>query len=496
MARKPRTRKDVDKADVGREIEARRELYSAPSTVPAPAPQPERQVEQLRKPPASMEAEQAVLGAMLIDNTTFWTVRSKLAEEDFYLYAHRAIYRAIETMAEKDEAFDWATLTSWFESRGEMGGENIGGYLIELHSSTPTSKNAEVYAGIVAECAHRRRLIGAGTELVSSAFEPQAADADEIASTAVAAIESASRDTKTAGKSMRAILSNVMEKVHHRFQHNAEIIGIETPWPRLTEMLGGLQPGRLYVIGGRAKMGKSIMLGNIATYAALSGHAVGRWDLEMGEEEVGLRALSETSEVEYKRIERARLLEDNHWGMMTEAVRKLRDAKITVYDEPGVMAEKIVAQATMLHARGECSLAVIDYLQIVKSVPKERRDLEIGHISGALKNMAKRLEIPVVVGSQINRGNESGHQVRPPRPSDARESGNIEQDVDAMVLIHRPGYYDKKSRGTRVEVALNRSGETGVFRLEEDLARSRFLHSNLEWIDGGGGGGDVDSFAR
>lgn len=491
--------KSVTAAAVKSEIVGRRALHQDPEPqaeppLPSdPALQPRkvvhevRRLEQLRKTPYSLEAEQAVLGAIMLEPDTFWPIASKLKEEDFYRRDHQLIYRAIGEMAEKQRPYDSVTLGSWFEENG-MAESVDSGYLVDLSINTPSAANAEAYADIVIDKAQLRRLIEAGTHLVNAGFEPEGRGVDEIASKAVADIEASNRQTKVAGMKARAVLSEVMTEIQRRYEHNVEIVGLSTPWPDLTEMLGGLQPGRVYVVGGRAKMGKSIMLGNIATHAALAGHAVGVWHLEMPRQEAGLRMLSEVSEVEHKRIERARLLEDDHWSMLSEGARRIAAMRMTMYDEPGVTVEKISAQATMLKARGELELAVVDYLQIVKSVGGERRDLDIGHVSLGLKNLAKRLDVPVVVGAQINRGSEQGGKTvpNPPKVSNLRESGSIEQDVDAAILIHRPGYYTKDNgdTGTRVEVAINRSGETGIIRLEADLIRSRFRHSNQPWFDG------------
>jgi replicative DNA helicase len=168
---------------------------------------------------------------------------------------------------------------------------------------------------------------------------------------------------------------------------------------------------------------------------------------------------------------------------------------MTTFFDPVVTVERIGAQAAMLKAKKKLDMIAVDYLQIVSSKGGERRDLDIGHVTIGLKNMAKRLNVPVVAGAQINRATEkSGVNVRPPRASDLRESGNIEQDADVVIAIHRPGYYDKRTRGTRGEVLLNRDGETGIIRLEEDFARSRFLPSQWAWEDGGDSSGSQGGF--
>lgn len=463
-------------------------LYSDPGLAPRKAlPRADSMV---RQPPASVECEQAVIGMLLLDPTKFWMVRTRVRAEDFYWAAHRHTFRIIGELATNSEAVSdiFAVIAHLDTHAGKESEEVDRDYLWTLINTHASAVNIEYYATQVADRAQLRGMIEIGHDLQNAAFFPDGKGAGEIGAEAMGRIERVTSGGRVAGRKMRAVLSDVITQVQQRYESGIEIIGIETPYPEMTEYLGGFQNGRLYYFGARAKMGKSIMLGDVALHAAVRcGKKVGRWDLEMGEMEVGYRSLASLSGVEARRIERAKLLEDDHWAALYAATATLRDAPITIFDEPGVSVEKIVAQATMLHARGELEIAVIDYLQIIGVAGSfERRDLAIGHITGSLKNMAKRLGIPVVVAGQINRGNEQGATVRPPRASDARESGNIEQDVDAMVLIHRPGYYDKTSYGARIEVALNRSGDTGVFRLEDDFAHSRFQPSDLQWVEDSG----------
>ena len=438
----------------------------------------------LRIPPHDIGAEQAVLGALMLAPETFFPIQLKLKDHDFYRRDHQLIYRSISELAGKDKPFDAVTMGTWFEDQGMAEQVAGGAYLVELASTTPSAANIEAYADIVLEKSKLRRLIEAGIHVTNEGFHPGNKTSDEIMADAVARIESTDPRADAAGSPMRQLLKENFDVMQQRLDwEDDRLVGMRFGYPELEELLGGLQGGCSYAFGGRAKMGKSIILSNITDNLVLSGKAGAVWSIEMSARKWASRSLSNVSGVEEKLLERPRMMQEQHWPMLTNGMQRLKDCVMTVYDDSITTIEKITAQAVMLKTRGKLDFAVIDYLQLVQGPGLERRDLDVGHVSWGMKQLAKRLDIPVLWAFQINRGNEKGTTVRPPRPSDARESGNIEQDVDAMIIIHRPGYYDQKTKGTRCEVALNRNGETGIIRLEEQLQFCRFAPSKLKWSD-------------
>lgn len=438
----------------------------------------------LRIPPHDVGAEQAVLGAIMLAPETFWPVQLKLKAHDFYRRDHQLIYESIGELASKDKPFDAVTMGTWFEDHDLAEQVAGGAYLVELATTTPSAANAMAYAEIVLEKSKLRRLIEAGIHVTNEGFYPDGKTSDEIMADAIARIESSDPRADAAGLPMRQLLKENFDVMQQRLEWEEDrLVGMRFGYPELEELLGGLQGGCSYAFGGRAKMGKSIILSNIADNLALQGKSVAVWSIEMSARKWASRSLSNVSGVEEKLLERPRMMQEHHWPMLTDGMQRLKDCVLTVYDDSITTIEKIGAQATMLKARGKLDAGMIDYLQLVQGPGLERRDLDVGHVSWGIKQLAKKLDVPFCWAFQINRGNEKGHAVRPPRPSDARESGNIEQDVDAMVIIHRPGYYDQKTKGTRCEVALNRNGETGIVRLEEQLQFCRFASSRLRWSD-------------
>ena len=484
----------VTKESVAREIGQRQELYRdepAPEMDPLLAPrQPLRAarteiVESLRVPPHSVEAEQAVLGAVMLAPESWWQVSVMLKDTDFYRRDHQLIWRTLQTMmapATGDPSIDPVTVGEQMESLGYT--EQVHpAYLVELASTTPSAANCEAYAKIVADKAVLRRLIEAGTHLVNDGFHPDGKDSDEIMSRAIARIEETNPRVEADGIPSRQVMKSVFETIQARADWDPEQLpGLRFGFPMLEECIGGLEPERTYGFGGRTKMGKTIILENVATNVALDGHGVAIFSLEMSAQQWGNRMLAHVSGIEFEKLRRPGLLQDEDWEKMTHAMALLAKAPIKIFDQPSTV-EQITARCVMMKKRMDLKMVAVDYLQLIKAPGMERRDLDIGHNSWGLKELSKRVGVPVIFGFQINRGNEQGSAVRPPRPSDARESGNIEQDLDAMILLHRPGYYDKTSKGCRAEVALQRDGNTGVFELAEQLDKSRFLPTDRMWAD-------------
>lgn len=454
----------------------------------------------LRVPPQSVEAEQSVLGGIMLVNEKLYDVADLVKESDFYRRDHRLIFRAMQALAEKNQPLDAVTLGEWFENQGLS--EQIGGtgYLIELASSTPSAANVRAYAQIVRDKAMFRQVIEQGTKIINMGYSPEGMEIAEVVGASASMIgeiiqqeQAGSADGKEAAKAM-------WDDIMLRYNSTSDISGIATGFAGLDELLGGLLDGRVYGFGGRAKMGKSVVALNVAEHACIRlGKHTGIWTMEMGRVEMMQRMACSLGRIKSGALKHPKLMDDMEWAALQQAMVQLKDAPLTIFDRTGVTIEVIEAQARVLKAKGNLDLMLIDYLGLMELPNLDRHDLKIAHVTRAVKNMAGRLGVPVILVFQLNRGNEQG-TVRIPRPSDARDSGSIEQDLDAMMLLHRPSYYDKNAeKGLRLEVALQRNGPTGVVRLEDNLGYFRFDNSNREWVDqdkrrGGKGRGDDDGF--
>jgi replicative DNA helicase len=272
-----------------------------------------------------------------------------------------------------------------------------------------------------------------------------------------------------------------------RHQAGDEMTGIPTGIPLVDEWTGGLQPGRVYGVGARAKMGKTVLAMGICAYAALEKKIpTAVWSLEMTKEELMQRMACAASGVPAMALQRPRLLDsiDEGWSMLTSAIGRLNQAPLYVSDRTDVTIEQIESQARQMKASGQMELLCIDYLGLLRMPKMDRHDLSVAHVTRRVKIIAKELRIPVLLVFQLNRGSENGMQVRPPRPSDARDSGAIEQDLDAMFLLHRPSYYDKAApKGLRLDLALQRNGQTGLIEMRDELHCCRFVGGDREWTD-------------
>jgi replicative DNA helicase len=440
----------------------------------------------LRVPPQSAEAEQAVLGGLMLSPTALPVVQGIINEGDFYRRDHRLIYRAILELEEKARPFDAVTMGEWFEAQGMAELVAGGAYLIDLASNTPSAANIAAYAEIVRDKAVLRQLVDIGTEVTNNAFDPQGRDTDELIAEATAKIESVVRTAGSVGASARDVLKVVNLEMQEAFYADENHRpGLSTGNEELDKKIGYLRPARVYGVGGRPKMGKSTLAGDIAVANALAGVPVDVFTYEMPAKEMMQIFMAKVGSIDYHLLQHPKLMQDDDWGKVKNAFARLRDTKLTIHDDASTTIERIWAVCQVKKAKGELGLVVIDQLNIMPTPDLGRRDLELGHITRMTKRMAVRLGVPVILVFQLNRGNEAGGKVRPPRAGDARDSGAIEQDLDAMILLHRPSYYDKSApKGCRLEVALQRNGESGVvIRLEDELQYSRFAKGRSEWVD-------------
>lgn len=446
---------------------------------------------QLRMPPHSVDAEQSVLGALLLSGSQqvgarAWAeVADVITDESFYRRDHQLIWRAIKHLADKSQPFDAVTVGEFLERHGH--GEEVAGgsYLVELASTTPSAANIRAYAGIVAEKWQLRRLIEVGTSLVNDGFDPDGKDAVEIIGRAQTRVGSLLDSEPCDLEPMVPVLGRVFDALQARYDRGGAdggITGMSIGFDELDVMLNGLKGGQLVILAARPKQGKTTLAQNIAEYVSLVGKkAVAVFSFEMKPEELGDRMLSSIGDIDGDRIRRGDL-DEVDWSRVTDAVRKLRGADIRISRPRAARVEHVCAQVRREHARNPLGLVLIDYLQLMQT-SGDNRAQGYGDITRALKLLAGELDIPIILLSQLNRDLEKRPDKRP-MPSDLRDSGSIEQDADVVLFIYRDEVYNRNSRdkGTaEIIVALQRNGPSGMVRLKYRPDRFRFENLPDGW---------------
>ncbi|HET9033526.1 MAG TPA: replicative DNA helicase [Dokdonella sp.] len=452
---------------------------------------PAPNIETLRVPPHSIEAEQAVLGGLMLAPDSWEKVADRIGEDDFYRRDHRIIFRAIATLSEKDQPCDAVTLGEWFEAQGMS--DQVGGiaYVIELANSTPSAANIVAYADIVREKSVLRQLIDTGTEIAGDAYQPEGRGSQELLETAEQKVfkiaEAGSRGRK-GFVSMRSAVKDAFQILHHRYENRGSITGLPTGYNDLDEMTTGLQPSDLIIIAARPSMGKTALALNMAENAAMrTKKAVAVFSMEMSSSQLAFRLISSMGRINQQHLRTGELAEEE-WPRVTSAITMLSEAKIFIDDTPALSPGELRARARRLKREHDLGLIVIDYLQLMQ-VPgsKENRATEISEISRGLKALAKELNVPVIALSQLNRSLEQRTDKKP-MMSDLRESGAIEQDADVIMFIYRDEYYnpDSPEKGVaEIIIGKQRNGPTGSVKLAflgqftrfENLAADRYTEN-------------------
>lgn len=444
---------------------------------------PQHTVDSLRVPPQSTEAEQAVIGGLLLAPHTFDQIADLLSEVDFYRRDHRLIYRGIVELAEKKKPFDAVTLGEWFEANALS--EQIGGsgYLIELASSTPSAANIRAYAEIVRGKAQLRNLIELGTEMVNSGFQPEGRDALEITSEFTTRLGSLTATEPCELESLAPVLDRTWANLITRSEREGTLDGLSTGFDELDRVLNGLKGGQFILIAGRPKMGKSTLANNIAEHVALKlKKRVAEFNLEMQQEEVAGRMICSQSSVLHQRF-RTGQLDQIDWERTSDALKRLKASPLHISKPHNSRIVSICAQARRLHAKKPLSLLILDYIQLVETDPRDNRAQGLGEVSRALKMLAIDLNITVIALSQLSRKVEERPNKRP-IPADLRDSGALEQDCDALIFLYRDEVYHKHSpdEGTcEVDVALQRSGPAEMVRVKSRLEVCRFENLAVDW---------------
>ncbi|MBK8523746.1 MAG: replicative DNA helicase [Betaproteobacteria bacterium] len=428
----------------------------------------------LRIPPHSIEAEQSVLGGLLLDNQAYDKISDLVSESDFYRDEHRRIFRSIQRMLERGKPVDVVTVAEALDGAGET--EHTGGlaYLGELAQNTPSAANIRRYGEIVRERAILRQLVTAGDEIASSALNPLGREPktllDEAEAKVFAIAESGMRH-QTGFQHINPLLTQVVERIQelHDRDNPSDITGIPTGYNDLDTMTSGLQPGDLVIIAGRPSMGKTSLALNIAEHVAIEyGAPVAVFSMEMGGAQLAMRMLASVGRLNQQNVRTGRL-NDDEWSRLSFALGKIHEKAIYIDETPALNPIDLRARARRLHRQcGKLGLIVIDYLQLMSgSSSGENRATEISEISRSLKGLAKELECPVIALSQLNRSLEQRPNKRPVM-SDLRESGAIEQDADVIMFIYRDQVYnpDSEDKGTaEIIIGKQRNGPIGTVRL-------------------------------
>ncbi len=433
---------------------------------------PTDQAEALRVPPHSIQAEQAVLGGLMLDNATWDQVADRVGEGDFYRREHRLIFRAVANLAEHNSPFDVVTLAEELERREALG--DVGGlpYLGALANDTPSAANIRAYADIVREHSVMRQLIRVGTEIADSAFRPEGRKVDQLLDEAENNVFQIAEQRQQQGagfEPIKTLLVKAVDRIETLYQSNEPITGVSTGFKDLDEMTSGLQPSDLIVVAGRPSMGKTTFAMNVAENVAIkSGLPVAVFSMEMPGEQLTLRMMSSLGRIDQHRV-RTGKLEDEEWPRLTSAVSILSEASLFIDDGAALTPTEVRARCRrLMRDQGKLGLIVIDYLQLMQAPSAaENRTNEISLISRNLKALAKELEVPVIALSQLNRSLEQRTNKRPIM-SDLRESGAIEQDADLVVFIYRDEVYNEDSpdKGiAEIIIGKQRNGPIGTVRL-------------------------------
>jgi replicative DNA helicase len=425
----------------------------------------------VKVPPHSIDAEQSVLGGLMLDNRAWDQVADRLSADDFYRNEHRLIFRAMSRLLEQSKPIDVLTVSETLRELNEL--EQAGGevFLFELANNTPSAANISAYADIVRERSVLRQLIFAAGDIADNAFNSQGRSIVELLDAAEQRVFAISEQgTRGSGPmNIKEYLTKTMDRIDTLFHAGSAITGVPTGYHDFDDMTSGLQPSDLVIIAGRPSMGKTTFAMNIAEHVAIKSRSpVLIFSMEMPGEAIVMRLLSSLCRIDQLRIRTGKLA-DEDWPRISSTVSMLSDAPLFIDDTPGLSPAEMRARARRLaKEHGQLGMIMVDYLQLMQ-VPgnSENRTAEISEISRSLKGLAKELKVPVVALSQLNRGLEQRADKRPVM-SDLRESGAIEQDADVIAFIYRDEVYNENSpdKGTaEIIIAKQRNGPIGKLRL-------------------------------
>jgi replicative DNA helicase len=425
-------------------------------------------VDALKVPPQSIDAEQSVLGGLLLDNQRWDAIADRIGVDDFYRREHRLIFGAISALCNENSPADVITVSERLDQTGDLEGAGGLAYLGALANNTPSAANVPAYANIVRERSILRQLLATASEISETAYSPGERSAGEVLDFAEKRIFDISEQrTRRRGsyEPIAALLTKTVDRIDQLYRTQGSVTGVPTGFTDLDERTSGLQPADLVIIAGRPSMGKTALAMNIAENAAV-GHKlpVAIFSMEMPGTQLAMRMMASLGRINSHRV-RTGKLDDEDWPRLTSAVTLLSDAPIFIDDAPALTAMELRARARRIKREHGLGLIIVDYLQLMQGAEAgvENRATEISNITRALKGLAKELNVPLIAMSQLNRSLESRTDKRPVM-SDLRESGAIEQDADVILFIYRDEVYneDSPSKGTaEIIIGKQRNGPIG-----------------------------------
>ena len=437
---------------------------------------------EMRSMPQSIEAEQSVIGSMIIDKGAIAKVAEKLTEEDFYRDGHKVIYRAIIEMFKNDMAVDVITLLEYLKSADQL--EKAGGvtYVTELSSSVASTANLSSYMKIVEEKSTLRKLIKSATKIIEDSYNKQGEVEKVLDSAQKKIFDISEKKSSSDFEQLNTVLERGFLEIERLFNNKGDITGIGSGFSDLDAKTSGFQKGDMVLIAARPSMGKTTFALNIAENAALKeGKSVVIFSLEMSKEQLAYKLLCSEASVDLVKL-RTGTLEDNDWESIARATGPLSKAKIYIDDTAGVSVMEMRSKCRRLKMEYGIDLILIDYLQLMSGSSSENRQQEVSEISRSIKALAKEMECPVIALSQLSRAPEQRADHRP-MLSDLRESGSIEQDADVVMFLYRDEYYNKETEDKNTAeciIAKQRNGPVGTVKLAFLGQLSKF--GNLDTI--------------
>lgn len=436
--------------------------------------------------PHSREAEEAVLGAILLNPEAYFDVAAILEAEDFYIHRNRWVWQAIERLQQNRMSVDVLSVGEELERQGQLA--EVGGtaYLTALVTAVPSAMHAETYARIVEETAVRRRMLEAANQIARLAYEEETA-LEEVMGDAEKALFGVSNRRLTRDmEPIRVTLSEYYDRISKLSRSDEEIRGVPTGFIDLDRLLGGLQPSDLLIVAGRPGMGKTGFALSVAKNAALTHKKhVAIFSLEMSNEQLVQRLLAQETGIDSQRLRTGKLLDDE-WPKFTHAIEVLNDTHIFLDDTPGITPLQLMSKSRRLHMEFGLDLIIVDYLQLMSSGTRsENRVQEVSFISRQLKILARELNVPVLAAAQLSRAVEQRADKKPVL-SDLRESGSLEQDADIVMFIYRPEMYDEdpaKQNLAEIIVAKHRNGPIGTVQLIFRKNLAKFENAATRQID-------------
>ena len=421
-----------------------------------------------RIPPQNVEAEQAVLGAMMLEHNAVVAAMEKLRPGDFYREVHRTIFEAMEHLHHDNKEVDVITLPEELRRMKKL--DDVGGleYILSLPNLVATAANIEYHANIVAEKALARNIITTCTELTSEAYDGEKEPEDLLDDAERRILQISESKRRGDFAPVGVVVEETLDKITKLYENKAGITGLPTGFRDLDRLTSGLQPSDLILVAARPSMGKTAFTLNIAQNVGVKQHkTVAFFSLEMSQEQLVQRLLCQIAHIDSQKLRTGQLNSDDEWTKLTDACDKLYQAPIYIDDTPGISVTEMRSKARRLKAEYGLDLIIVDYLQLMQGRSSESRQQEISEISRSLKALARELKVPLIALSQLSRSVESRQDKRP-MLSDLRESGALEQDADIVSFLYREDYYDKETENqhiTEIILAKHRNGPVGSVKL-------------------------------